>query len=106
MLLQTNSYKITIFITITSCISFLIDYGCSEFTTRFFMFTYFDGVSGTFHPIMSSLKSQMIPEKLRTTIMNFFKIPINIVAILLLVLSKLMTTYEVIFFFIFNRYAF
>ncbi len=37
----------------------------------------------------------MIPEKLRTTIMNFFRIPINIVNILLLIVTGLLTTYQI-----------
>jgi hypothetical protein len=44
---------------------------------------------------MSTLKSQMLPEKYRTTIMNFFRIPINIFSILSLIGTKYMTTYQI-----------
>lgn len=37
----------------------------------------------------------MIPEKLRTTIMNFFRIPINIVNIVLLIFTGILTTYQI-----------
>jgi len=39
----------------------------------------------------------MIPEKLRSTIMNFFRMPINICAILTLFASSLLTTYQICF---------
>jgi hypothetical protein len=95
MILQTNSYLITIFITSTACASFFVDFAVMKFNVRFFMFVYFDGLAGIFNPLLSSLKSQMIPEKLRTTIMNFFRIPINIFSILTLTLTNYITTYQV-----------
>jgi hypothetical protein len=95
MIMQTNSYIITIFVTATACASFFIDYSVPLFNIRFFMFVYFDGLAGIFNPLLSSLKSQMIPEKLRTTIMNFFRIPINVFSILTLVLTDYITTYQV-----------
>ena len=47
---------------------------------------------------MSSLKAQMIPEKYRTTIMNFFRMPINILSILILIFTKYFTTYQICLF--------
>jgi hypothetical protein len=44
---------------------------------------------------MSVLKSQMIPEKHRTTIMNFFRIPINIISIASLVFTEFITTNQI-----------
>ena len=44
---------------------------------------------------MSTLKSQMLPEKHRTTIMNFFRIPINIISIITLIGTELLTTYQI-----------
>lgn len=95
IIMQTNSYKITIYITVSSCLSFLVDYFTRQFNIRFFMFVYYDGASGIFYPMMSSLKSQMIPEKLRTTIMNFFRMPTSIFAIISLIITKFITTYEI-----------
>jgi len=37
----------------------------------------------------------MIPEHIRSTIMNFFRIPINICSILCLVGTSLLTTYQI-----------
>jgi MFS transporter, MFS domain-containing protein family, molybdate-anion transporter len=59
------------------------------------MFIYFDGLVGVYSPLFSSLKSQMIPEKLRTLIMNFFRIPINITSVIILLATNYITTYQV-----------
>jgi hypothetical protein len=48
-----------------------------------------------FQPLMSTLKSQLVPEKYRATIMSFFRVPVNIVIIVSLVLTKYITTYQI-----------
>jgi hypothetical protein len=52
-------------------------------------------MSGIFSPLFSSLRAQMIPEKYRSTIMNFFRIPINVFSILCLIFTKYLTTYQI-----------
>jgi hypothetical protein len=37
----------------------------------------------------------MIPEKLRSTIMNFFRMPINVTSILCLIGTSFLTTYQI-----------
>ncbi len=44
---------------------------------------------------MSVLKSQLIPEKYRTTIMNFFRIPISLISIVILIGTEFVTTYQI-----------
>jgi hypothetical protein len=44
---------------------------------------------------MSVLKSQLIPEKYRTTIMNFFRIPISLISIIALVGTEFISTYQI-----------
>lgn len=79
--MKANTYILTIGITLTGALSFYMEFFIVNFDIRFMMLLYFDGLSGIFMPLMSSLKSQMIPEKLRTTIMTFFRFPINVCAI-------------------------
>lgn len=95
LVLRTNSYIITIFISISSAASFWFSYVYLSFDLRLIMFIYFDGISGIFLPLMSTLKSQLIPENLRTTIMTFFRIPINVFTIASLYLTKYLTTYQI-----------
>jgi len=59
------------------------------------MFIYFDGLSGIMSPLMSCLKSQLIPEKFRTTVMNFFRLPINLFSIITLVLTNVINTNQI-----------
>lgn len=93
--LKTNTYILSIFITVTGTISFIVEYWSGSFSLTFFMLIYFDGLSGILFPLMSSLKSQMIPEKLRTTIMTFFRLPINVICILTLFISQYITTLQI-----------
>jgi hypothetical protein len=97
MIFHTNSYLVSIFITSTASISYFITYSFKVFSVRLLMFVYFDGLAGIFNPLFSSLKSQMIPEKLRNTVMNFFRIPINMFSIFALVGTNYVTTYQVSF---------
>lgn len=94
-ILKTNTYILTIFITLTGTISFWLEFSIRNFDLRFIMLLYFDGLSGIFMPLMSTLKSQMIPEKFRTTIMTFFRFPINICAIFTLYFSGFLTTNQI-----------
>jgi len=73
-----------------------MDYISKEFYVIFLMLVYFDGVSGLFQPLMSSIKSELIEEEKRTTIMTFFRLPINFFAIITLILTKVITTKQVI----------
>jgi len=66
------------------------------------MLIYFDGISGLFQPLMSSIKSELIEEEKRTTIMTFFRLPINFFAIITLVLTKVISTKQVKLFFKFR----
>lgn len=94
-ILKTNTYVLTIGITFTATLSFFFEYTIWNFDFRLIMLLYFDGLSGIFMPLMSSLKSQMIPEKFRTTIMTFFRFPINVCAILTLFFTKYLSTSEI-----------
>ena len=98
MILTTNSYYLTIFVTITSSIGFFLDFLSKEFYVILIMLIYFDGISGLFQPLMSSIKSEMLEEEKRTTIMTFFRIPINFFAIITLVLTKIISTKQVKYF--------
>ncbi len=95
MVFHINSFIVSLIITFTGTACFLINYLIPKFDARFFFLVYFDGLSGLFNPLFSSLKSQMIPEHLRTTIMNFFRIPINSFSVLSLILTQYIDTYEV-----------
>lgn len=93
--LKSNTYFIALFITITSAVSLYIDYYFNKFNIRLVSLIYFDCTLGAFHPLMSSLKSLMIPEGSRSTIMTFFRVPINICSIVTLFFSTSITISEI-----------
>ena len=66
-----------------------------DFELRLICLTWFDGLSGVIQPLMSSLKSLMIPESQRTTIMTFFKFPINVFSMITLFFSSYLTTDQI-----------
>jgi len=55
---------------------------------RFFAFICFELSVGWFWPCAMTLRGRYIPEKVRTTIMNFFRIPLNIIVVLVLLKVK------------------
>jgi MFS transporter, MFS domain-containing protein family, molybdate-anion transporter len=50
----------------------------------FFAFNLFELCCGLYFPSMGSLKSVTIPESTRSTIMNIFRVPLNIVVVVVL----------------------
>lgn len=94
-ILKTNTYVLSIFITVTGALSFWLEYSLKSFQMRLLMLIYFDGLSGIFMPLMSSLKSQMIQERMRTTIMTFFRLPINLFCIIILFVTRYLTTTQI-----------
>ena len=94
-ILKTNTFFISIIVNVTAAVTFISEYEIPSFRTRLLLLIYFDGLSGIFTPLMSSLKSQMIPEKHRTTIMTFFRIPYALFSILALFGSQYVSTGQI-----------
>lgn len=94
-ILKSNTFLITLFLTITGAISFYLEYHFNKFNIRLISLIYFDGTLGAFQPLMSSLKSLMIPEGQRSTIMTFFRLPINIVNVFTLFFSTYLTISQI-----------
>lgn len=56
---------------------------------QFFAFIVFEGTVGLFWPSMMKMRSQYVPEHLRSTLINFFRVPLNLfVCIVLYNVSK------------------
>ena len=90
-----NLFKIVSFISFTIIIDFFLTYYINSFSTRLYLFIYFDGISGIYEPTISVLKSSLIDHKIRSTVMNLFRLPRNVFSIILLFVSKYMTTYQI-----------
>ena len=51
---------------------------------RFVVFCIFECCVGVFWPAISSLRSVYIPEEVRSTMMNIFRVPLNLLVVLIL----------------------
>ena len=54
----------------------------------FFSFLAFEGFCGCFFPLFGTLRGTYIPEKTRTTVMNLFRVPLNLYVVTLLQVCK------------------
>lgn len=50
-------------------------------------FLAFEVCVGIFWPVMGTLRSQLLPEELRSTTMNLFRIPLNLIVVTVLLMD-------------------
>ena len=67
-----------------SCISFITPLLTNQKHLTFLSFLLFELSVGMFWPSISSLKGKYIPEQYRSTIMNYFRIPTNLVVLVVM----------------------
>merc|ERR1719231_108735 len=56
--------------------------------TVYTMFVVFEGTVGLFYPAYGTIKSEKIPEDIRSAVMNIFRIPLNAFVVILLLKIK------------------
>jgi hypothetical protein len=84
---------------------FFVSY-IDSFLVRFSLLCMINGVSGFFCPLNSIIKSRILVEKHRATLMSIFRIPLNLYVIVVLVSLKFMNPFQVIYFlYNFSRYV-
>ena len=71
------------------CIGTVASLGWSQGV--FVTFVVFEMVCGVFFPVFGSLRAVYVPEKQRSTIMNFFRVPLNLFVVVVLIKKKDMT---------------
>ena len=60
------------------------------------MFLVFEGTAGVFYPSYGMIKSEKIPEDIRSAVMNILRIPLNIFVVLLLLKFKYLSARTVL----------
>jgi hypothetical protein len=60
------------------------------------MFLVFEGTTGVFYPSYGMIKSEKIPEDIRSAVMNILRIPLNIFVVLLLLKFKYLSSSTVL----------
>jgi len=68
--------------------SFLATFMVNRFELAVLSFVMFEVTCGLYFPMISTLRSQHIPEKSRAAVMSLFRLPVNIVVVLVLIWSS------------------
>ncbi|CAG0921806.1 unnamed protein product [Notodromas monacha] len=66
-----------------------------KYTAAFFMFLLLEISVGIYFPAISTLRSHVVPESHRAGIMNWFRVPMNIVTCFSLILAKKSNAHKV-----------
>lgn len=71
-----------------SGISFLLTYSATRFELGVLALVSFEVTCGLYFPIISTLRSEWIPERSRAAVMSLFRLPVNVVVVVVLVWSS------------------
>ena len=90
---RDNLYKIPLVMHATAfaamgCITVFLD----NKTVVYTMFLVFEACVGVFYPSYGVIKSEKIPEEIRSSVMNIFRIPLNAFVVLLLLKIKFLSS--------------
>jgi MFS family permease len=64
----------------------------SDVSLRFFAFLVFEACVGLYFPMMGTLKGDIVPEDMRSTIYNLYRLPLNVIVLCPLLLNFSITT--------------
>ena len=96
--LNYDYYKcITCCLFLQGILLFLI-YVYDKFLERMIILTLFIGLNGFYNPLNSLIKSDIIIEKYRALIMNYFRVPLNLYTIIILKTLRHINSFNVVIF--------
>merc|ERR1719313_1649861 len=64
----------------------------NDVVIRFFAFLAFEACVGIYFPMMGTLKGDIVPEEMRSTIYNIYRFPLNVLVLLPLLLNFSIST--------------
>merc|ERR1712207_98104 len=64
----------------------------SNVVIRFFAFLVFEACVGLYFPMIGTLKGDIVPEEMRSTIYNIYRFPLNVAVLLPLLMNFSITT--------------
>merc|ERR1719440_722172 len=81
----------------------LVSMGChlttflfSSVKIRFVAFLVFEGMVGLYFPMIGTLKGDIVPEDMRSTIYNIYRLPLNVIVLMPLLMNfSISTTFAV-----------
>merc|ERR1719487_1700528 len=77
---------------IVSALCHLTVYLFQNVMIRFVAFLVFEGAVGLYFPMIGTLKGDIVPEDMRSTIYNIYRFPLNVIVLLPLLLNFSITT--------------
>eukprot|EP00409_Alexandrium_fundyense_P005173 CAMPEP_0185904498 /NCGR_PEP_ID=MMETSP0196C-20130402/3790_1 /TAXON_ID=2932 /ORGANISM="Alexandrium fundyense, Strain CCMP1719" /LENGTH=133 /DNA_ID=CAMNT_0028623819 /DNA_START=328 /DNA_END=727 /DNA_ORIENTATION=- len=77
---------------VISALSHLMIILSSDVVIRFFAFLVFEACVGLYFPMIGTLKGDIVPEDMRSTIYNIYRFPLNLVVLLPLLMNFSITT--------------
>ena len=90
---RENLYRIPLYLHFIATVSMAcITLFLSNKTIVYLMFLVFEATVGVFYPSYGMIKSEKIPEDIRSAVMNIFRIPLNIFVVLLLLKVKYLSS--------------
>lgn len=75
-----------------SALSHLTIVMSANVTMRFFAFLAFEACVGLYFPLIGTLKGEIVPEDMRSTIYNIYRLPLNVLVLMPLLLNFSITT--------------
>merc|ERR1712048_1431072 len=88
--------KIGLLTMVLSAVSHMLIFLTSDVVVRFFAFLMFEACVGLYFPMIGTLKGDIVPEDMRSTIYNIYRFPLNVAVLLPLLLNfSISTTFVV-----------
>lgn len=86
-------YRLPLYLHATACVAMaLVALMLENKLVVYVMFLVFEGTVGMFYPSYGVIKSEKIPEDIRSAVMNIFRIPLNAFVVLLLLKIKFLSS--------------
>merc|ERR1719231_1368419 len=69
---------------------------CQDVMVRFVAFLVFEACVGLYFPMIGTLKGDIVPEDMRATIYNLYRLPLNVIVLMPLLMNfSISTTFSV-----------
>jgi predicted MFS family arabinose efflux permease len=93
---RENLYKMPLYMHAVACLAMgLVAFNLENKTLVYLMFLLFESTVGVFYPSYGMIKSERIPEEIRSAVMNIFRMPLNAFVVLLLLKIKYLSSFIV-----------
>jgi hypothetical protein len=93
--MKINHFKLAIAWTFLIAINFMLIYFVDSFELRIMILTALNGTTGFFHPLLSYIRSLVLPEKYRAYLMNMYRVPLNVILITVYIVNYYVSPFTI-----------